>query len=100
GASRVARSSYWRTKGEGEERVLAAFPEAVIVRPSLIFGPEDDFFNRFGRLSRIAPVMPLIGGKTRLQPVYAGDVAQAIKAALSGRATEGAAYELGGPVTY
>ncbi len=100
GANRLSHSVYARTKGEGEARVLAAFPEAVIVRPSLIFGPEDNFFNRFGWLSRIAPVMPLIGGKTRMQPVYAGDVAQAIKAALAGRATEGAVYELGGPTVY
>ncbi len=100
GAGRLSPSLYARSKGEGEARVLAAFPEAVIVRPSLIFGPEDNFFNRFGWLSRIAPVMPLIGGKTRIQPVYAGDVADAIKAALAGRATEGAAYELGGPLTY
>ncbi len=100
GADRLSRSFYGRTKGEGEARVLQAFPDAVIVRPSLIFGPEDNFFNRFGWLSRIAPVMPLIGGKTRMQPVYAGDVAEAIKAALAGRATEGAVYELGGPVTY
>jgi NADH dehydrogenase len=100
GANRISPSMYARTKGEGEARVLTAFPEAVIVRPSLLFGPEDNFFNRFGWLSRIAPVMPLIGGKTRMQPVYAGDVALAITAALSGRATEGAAYELGGPVTY
>ena len=100
GASRLAASVYARTKGEGEERVLAAFPEAVILRPSLIFGPEDNFFNRFGAMSRIAPVMPLICGKTRMQPIYAGDVAQAVKAALAGRATEGAIYELGGPVTY
>ncbi len=100
GASRVARSVYARTKGEGEERVLAAFPEAVILRPSLIFGPEDNFFNRFGWISRISPVMPVIAGKSRMQPVYAGDVAQAIKAALAGRATEGGVYELGGPVTY
>ncbi|MGO8780602.1 MAG: complex I NDUFA9 subunit family protein [Rhodomicrobium sp.] len=100
GADRLSPSLYARTKGEGEARVLAAFPEAVIVRPSLVFGPEDNFFNRFGWVSRIAPIMPLIGGKTRMQPVYAGDVAEAIKAALAGRATEGAAYELGGPVIY
>ncbi|MGO8952081.1 MAG: complex I NDUFA9 subunit family protein [Rhodomicrobium sp.] len=100
GADRISPSMYARTKGEGEARVLASFPDAVIVRPSLLFGPEDNFFNRFGWLSRIAPVMPLIGGKTRMQPVYAGDVALAIRAALSGRATEGAVYELGGPVTY
>ena len=100
GADRLSPSLYARTKGEGEARVLAAFPDAVIVRPSLIFGPEDNFFNRFGALMRIAPVMPLFGGKTRMQPVFAGDVAQAIKAALAGGATEGAIYELGGPVSY
>jgi uncharacterized protein YbjT (DUF2867 family) len=100
GADRLSHSMYGRTKGEGEARVLAAFPEAVILRPSLIFGPEDNFFNRFAALSRIAPVMPLIGGKTKMQPVYAGDVGQAVKAALAGRAIEGAIYELGGPVTY
>ncbi len=100
GADRLSHSIYARTKGEGEGRVLGAFPEAVIVRPSLIFGPEDNFFNRFGWLSRIAPMMPLIGGKTRMQPVYAGDVGHAIKAALSGRAIEGAIYELGGPTVY
>jgi uncharacterized protein YbjT (DUF2867 family) len=100
GANRAAKSVYARTKGEGEERVLAAFPGAVIVRPSVIFGPEDNFFNRFGAISRISPMMPLIGGKSRMQPVYAGDVALAIRAALGGRATEGDIYEIGGPVTY
>ncbi len=100
GADKLSRSAYARTKGEGELRVLAAFPEAVILRPSLIFGPEDEFFNRFGALSRIAPVMPLIGGKTRMQPVYAGDVGHAVKAALNGSATGGAVYELGGPGIY
>lgn len=100
GASRLAKSAYARTKGEGEARVHAIFPEAVILRPSLIFGPEDDFFNRFAALGRIAPVMPLIGGKTRMQPVYAGDVAEAVKAALGGRAAKGVIYELGGPLTY
>ncbi len=97
GADRLSHSVYARTKGEGEARVLDAFPEAVILRPSLVFGPEDDFFNRFASLARLAPVLPLIGGKTRFQPVYVGDVAQSVEAALSGRATEGAVYELGGP---
>jgi NADH dehydrogenase len=100
GADRLSPSLYARTKAEGEARVLAAFPGAVIVRPSLIFGPEDDFFNRFAAMMRLAPLMPLIGGKTRMQPVFAGDVAQAIKAALAGSATEGAIYELGGPTAY
>jgi NADH dehydrogenase len=100
GANRLSHSTYARTKGEGEARVLAAFPEAVILRPAVVFGPEDNFFNRFAWMSRIAPVMPLIGGKTRMQPVFAGDVAQAVRAALSGRAAEGAVYELGGPSVY
>ena len=100
GADKLSDSVYARTKGEGEARVLAAFPEAVIVRPSLIFGPEDNFFNRFGALSRISPVMPLIGGRSLMQPVYAGDVGQAITAALAGCATEGSVYELGGPAKY
>jgi uncharacterized protein YbjT (DUF2867 family) len=100
GAGRLSRSAYGRTKGEGEARVLAAFPEAVILRPSVVFGPEDDFFNRFASLARLSPVLPLIGGKTRFQPVYAGDIAQAVVAALSGRASGGAVYELGGPGIY
>jgi uncharacterized protein YbjT (DUF2867 family) len=100
GAGRLARSTYARTKGIGEARVLAAFPEAVILRPSIVFGPEDDFFNRFASLARISPVMPLIGGKTHFQPVYVGDVAQAVTAALGGRASAGATYELGGPTIY
>lgn len=100
GADRLSRSVYARTKAEGEARVAAAFSEAVILRPSLVFGPEDEFFNRFAALASFAPVLPLIGGKTRFQPVYVGDVAQAILAALSGRATAGAVYELGGPSVY
>lgn len=100
GAGRLARSAYARTKGIGETRVLAAFPEAVILRPSIVFGPEDDFFNRFAALGRISPVMPLIGGRTRFQPVYVGDVAQAVVAALAGRAPQGAIFELGGPTIY
>jgi NADH dehydrogenase len=100
GADRIAKSSYARTKGEGESRVLAEYPDAVIVRPSIVFGPEDRFFNRFASLSLFAPVLPVVGSNTRFQPVYAGDVAQAIVAALSGRARGGAAYELGGPGIY
>ncbi len=100
GADRLSRSVYARTKGEGEARVLAVFPEAVILRPSLVFGPEDSFFNRFAALAAISPVLPLIGGQTRFQPVYVGDVARAVSAAVSGQATEGAVYELGGPNIY
>jgi NADH dehydrogenase len=100
GADRTSRSVYARSKGEGETEVLKAYPRAVILRPSLVFGPEDQFFNRFASMARIAPVLPLIGGKTRFQPVYVGDVARAVVAALSGRATPGKVYELGGPRTY
>jgi NADH dehydrogenase len=78
--------------------VRAAAPGAIILRPSILFGPEDAFFNRFAAMARLAPALPLIGGgRTRLQPVYAGDVAAAVVAALEGRATAGATYELGGP---
>ena len=98
GASADAPSVYARTKAEGEAAVKAVFPNAVILRPSVVFGPEDDFFNRFAALARIAPALPLIGGgKTRLQPVFAGDVAKAVIAGLTGKAAAGAPYELGGP---
>ena len=98
GADRASSSNYARSKAIGEEQVLAAFPEAVILRPSVIFGPGDDLFNRFAGLARIAPVLPLIGGgRTRMQPVYVGDVADAAVAAIEGHAKPGAIYELGGP---
>jgi uncharacterized protein YbjT (DUF2867 family) len=98
GASPDAPSLYARTKAEGEAAVKDIFPAAVILRPSIVFGPEDDFFNRFAALARIAPVLPLIGGgNTRLQPVFAGDVAKAVIAGLTGKASAGAPYELGGP---
>jgi NADH dehydrogenase len=100
GADRLSRSVYARTKGEGEARALAAFPETVILRPSLVFGPEDEFFNRFAALAAVSPVMPVIGGKTKFQPVYVGDVARAVASAVSGQATAGAIYELGGPTIY
>jgi NADH dehydrogenase len=98
GASADSPSLYARTKAEGEERVRAAFPGATIFRPSIVFGPEDDFFNRFAWLARLSPVLPLIGGgHTRFQPVYVGDVAQAALHALNDPATEGKIFELGGP---
>lgn len=101
GAERNSPSRYARTKAEGEEAVLQAFPAAVILRPSIVFGPEDEFFNRFARMAQYLPVMPLIGGgKTRFQPVYVGDVAKAVAASLEGRAKRGAIYELGGPEIY
>lgn len=98
GADPRSRSSYARSKGEAEAAVLAEFPGAVILRPSIVFGPEDAFFNRFAGLAAISPVLPLIGGgRTKFQPVYVGDVAQAIVAAAEGRARPGTVYELGGP---
>jgi uncharacterized protein YbjT (DUF2867 family) len=98
GADANAPSRYAQSKAAGEQQVLAAVPEAVIVRPSIVFGPEDDFFNRFAALARMAPALPLPGGgHTRFQPVFAGDVAEAIAKAADGEAKPGTIYELGGP---
>jgi uncharacterized protein YbjT (DUF2867 family) len=98
GADPNSRSPYIASKGLGEQATLAEFPAATILRPSVVFGPEDDFFNRFAALSRFLAVIPLFaGGKTRLQPVYAGDVGRATAAALAGEARPGTIYELGGP---
>ena len=98
GADTRSDALYARTKGEGEAEILAACPGAVIMRPSIVFGPEDAFFNRFAALARMSPALPLFGGgETKFQPVYVGDVAEAIARALAGQAQAGAAYELGGP---
>ena len=98
GADEHARSVYARSKAAAERLVLAAQPQAVIMRPSIMFGPEDDFFNRFAALARLSPALPLIGGgATRFQPVFVGDVATAIADAVDGNARGGTAYELGGP---
>ena len=98
GADPDSTSRYARAKAEGERLVLAARPDAVIMRPSIIFGPEDHFFNRFAAMARISPALPLIGGgATRFQPVFAGDVALAFAQALDGKARPGTVYELGGP---
>jgi len=98
GADARSPSLYAQSKAAGEAHVRKAFPKAVILRPSIIFGPEDQFFNLFAALARISPVLPLIGGgKTRFQPVFAGDVAKAVVMALVGRAAGGKVYELGGP---
>ncbi len=97
GADAHFAAAYSRSKAEGEAAVLAAVPTAVILRPSVIFGPEDDFFNRFATMARYFPVVPVVGGQTKFQPVYVGDVADAVAAALAGRAKPGAIYELGGP---
>ena len=98
GADREAESVYARSKGRAEDAVRDIFPDAVILRPSVLFGPEDDFFNRFAALARMAPALPLIGGgRTRFQPAYVGDVAEAVAKAAEGNADPGATYELGGP---
>lgn len=94
GADPGSPSRYAQTKAAGEAAVRAAFPAASIVRPSVVFGPEDSFFNRFAAIARIAPFMPVIAGATKLQPVYVGDVADAIVAAI---ARPGETFELGGP---
>ncbi len=100
GADANAASAYARSKAKGEAAVLEAAPTSTIFRPSIVFGPEDSFFNRFAGLARMAPALPLFGGgATRFQPVFVGDVADSVAAALAGAAKPGATYELGGPET-
>lgn len=101
GADSESESRYAQTKAEGEARVRTAFPSAVILRPSIVFGPEDQFFNKFAALARMVPALPLIGdGHTRFQPVFVGDVAAAIATALEKPDAAGKTYELGGPTIY
>lgn len=101
GADAASNSAYARSKAAGEAAVREYFPSATIIRPSVVFGPEDDFFNRFAMLARALPALPLIGGgHTKMQPVYVGDVADAIVRALYDSATDGRIYELGGPQIY
>jgi len=97
GADPASPSAYGKSKAAGEQAVRAAFPGATVLRPSIVFGPEDHFFNRFGAMARMMPFMPVISGKTRLQPVYVGDVADAVMAALGRADAAGSIYELGGP---
>jgi NADH dehydrogenase len=98
GADPASPASYGRSKAAGEAAVRAAFPRATVLRPSLIFGPEDSFFNRFAAVARLSPVLPLIGGgRTRFAPVFVGDVAAAVAAALDREDAPGQTYELGGP---
>ena len=98
GAAEDSPSHYARSKAAGERLVLAAQPQAIIMRPSIVFGPEDEFFNRFAAMARISPALPLPGGgHTRFQPVFAGDVGEAIARAVDGEAKAGTIYELGGP---
>jgi uncharacterized protein YbjT (DUF2867 family) len=101
GADRNSASNYARSKWEGEAGIRAGVPTVVIMRPSIIFGPEDKFFNQFASLARILPALPLIGGgETKFQPVFVGDVADAIALALDGKAKTGATYEIGGPAVW
>lgn len=101
GADHRGESDYGRSKGAGEAAVRTAFPEAVILRPSVVFGPEDGFFNLFAGLARLSPVLPLIGGgTTRFQPVYVGDVADALVTSVTDPACAGRTFELGGPHVY
>lgn len=98
GADPASPALYGRSKAAGEAAVRAAFPAATILRPSLIFGPEDSFFNRFAAIARVSPLLPLIGGgRTRFAPVFVGDVAAAVAAALDREDAPGRTYELGGP---
>jgi NADH dehydrogenase len=98
GADSQSQSRYAATKAKGEEAVLAEFPSAIILRPSIVFGPEDRFFNRFAALARISPVLPLIGGgHTKFQPVFSGDLGEATANAAIDFGTPGTIYEIGGP---
>jgi NADH dehydrogenase len=101
GADPESGSAYARSKAAGERAVRAAFPRATILRPSIVVGPRDGFFNRFAAMARLSPALPLIGGgRTRFQPVYVGDVADAIVAALERDDAPGRTYDLGGPQVY
>ena len=97
GADPASPSRYGKTKAAGEAAVREAFPTATILRPSIVFGPEDQFFNRFAGLARMLPVMPVVAGASRFQPVYVGDVADAVIAAATREDAAGKTYELGGP---
>jgi NADH dehydrogenase len=101
GADADSRSKYARTKALGEQAVRAAIPTATVLRPSIVFGTEDQFFNKFADMARFAPALPLIGGgQTKFQPVWCADVAAAALAALESDAARGKTYELGGPEVY
>ncbi|MCL4767329.1 MAG: complex I NDUFA9 subunit family protein [Hyphomicrobiaceae bacterium] len=101
GADPRSRSAYARTKAQSERAVLEEFPDAIIIRPSVVFGPEDDFFNRFAAMARFGLFLPLIGGgRTRFQPVYAADLGNAIANAVEGGGGPGTVYEAGGPEVF
>jgi NADH dehydrogenase len=106
GADAASPAKYARSKAAGEDAVKAAFPKATILRPSVVFGPEDDFFNRFASMARLSPVLPVIGassnkdGGPKFQPVYVGDVADAVMASIEQAKAQGQTFELGGPNVY
>ena len=98
GADAASTSEYARTKAAGEVRARAAFPGAIVIRPSIVFGPEDGFFNKFAGLARLSPALPLIGGgATKFQPVFVGDIAEAVARLVDAGEADGRTYELGGP---
>lgn len=98
GADIDSPSAYARSKGKGELAISETLPDAVILRPSIVFGPEDDFFNKFANMARFMPFIPLIGGgKTKLQPVYVADIAEVVARSVDGTVKPGTVYELGGP---
>ena len=100
GADETSAADYARSKAEGEKRARAAFPGAIVLRPSIVFGPEDSFFNRFAGMARFSPFLPLIGGgETRFQPVFAGDLGEAVARLVDRGEADGNTYELGGPET-
>lgn len=99
GADPQSPTPYARSKGLGEAEVMAAFKDAIVIRPSIIFGPGDMFFNRLASMARMLPVLPVIGAKSRFQPIYVGDVAAAFLGAVEGKVKPGRVYEIGGPET-
>jgi uncharacterized protein YbjT (DUF2867 family) len=100
GADAGSQSKYARTKGEGEAAVREVMPSATVIRPSIVFGPEDAFFNRFGKMATLSPVLPMVGADTEFQPIFVGDLAAAIGNALVDPSTSGQTYEVGGPAIY
>jgi NADH dehydrogenase len=99
GADLQSPSSYARSKELGEAEVFSAFPKAIVIRPSIIFGQGDSFFNKHGSIARFLPILPVIGAKAKAQPIYVGDVAEAFVGAVEGKVKAGRIYELGGPET-
>ena len=100
GADAGSDSKYARSRALGEQKVLAACPHAIVLRPSIVFGAEDEFFNRFAAMALTSPVVPLIGGKSKFQPVFVGDLAEAVVNACDGGGVKGRIYEIGGPEVF